>query len=180
MKLLLLIGAFIVLYPSAGMCRPATDYTGYFRGILKAEEHIAAKDLTAALRAYTALFEQWNFVFARDAYNALQVAILCGNSAQADKLITRCAKSGVSENALVRNSIISGYYASNKDKYARLYALGEAAYLKRIDAGLREEFQQRFNLEQGSKGTARYKQIVTDNYNRIASLAKEGRFPESS
>jgi hypothetical protein len=177
MKVFVLIVVGMFLMPTVSVSGGATDYGDYFAGILKAEVKIAEKDLPGAMQLYNTLFDQWDFVFARDAYNAMQVAVLSGNAAQADKLLSRCARSGVPKEVLMRNAIIKKGYAAKSKQFDKLYSAGEAAYLKIIDRRLREEFQERFRREQASKGQRNYREIVLDNFNCIAALAKEGRFP---
>ncbi len=153
------------------------DYAIYFEGILKAEHKLASYDLPAALDAYTTLFRQFDFVFARDAYNALQLAIITKRSEQRDVLLTRCARSGVPNHVLSRNALVHSAYRGYDKHFHELFAKGNALYLRQIDTALRAEMQRRFKLEQASKGESNYAAICTDNFNRILELSKTGRFP---
>jgi hypothetical protein len=153
------------------------DYATYFTGILAAEHSLAQDDLPAALEAYVALFRQFDFVFARDAYNALQLAILAEWPEQRDALLIRCARAGVPADMLSRNMLVHAAYAHDEKHFQELFAKGNALYLHRIDTALRTEILQRYKLEQANKGKDNYRQICTDNFNRIRELSEGGRYP---
>lgn len=155
-----------------------SDYSIYFEGILRAEHKLANGELVAALREYNAVFRQFDFVFARDAYNALQLAVITKQQyTQRDKLLLLCANAGVPEHVLRQNALIQTAYAFDDNLFRSVLSKGTAAYMQRIDTALRAEMQLRYEMEQGSKGQSNYREICTDNFNRILELCKQGRFP---
>ena len=166
----------LLAFSSAAQSRSG-DYNLYFDGILKAEEQIAQKNLANALKLYAGAFKPHSFVFPRDAFNACQVAVLTKNCALIDTMLFRCALSGVPEKVINGNSLITGAYSSDTERFRQLYTAGEQIYLARINKSLRREFQQRYRLEQENKGTATHKDICADNFQRILELAKSNQFP---
>jgi hypothetical protein len=176
-RVLLLLSIVWLFVTSASLAKKRSDYAGYFEGILKAEHLLATNQLPACLDAYAAIFKEYDFIFARDAYNALQLAILTKNAKQQDALVTLCGKSGLPQYLFYRNALVHKVYAGDSTRFRALYATGNAIYRTRIDTALRSEMQRRFNLEQAAKGQSNYKAICTDNFNRIVELSKQGRFP---
>lgn len=176
-RALLLLCLTLLCTVHASVAKKGQDYAAYFTGILTAEHRLANDELPAALAAYVALFRQFNFVFARDAYNALQLAALVGRPAQRDALLIRCAGAGVPATMLSGNVIVHAAYASDDKHFQELFTKGNALYLRQIDTTLRTEILQRYRLEQANKGKEHYRQICTDNFNRIRELSKSGRYP---
>ena len=174
---MLLLGLILLCSGHHSVAKKNIDYATYFAGILSAEHKLANDDLRAALDAYASLFPKFDFVFARDAYNALQLAILTGKQAQQDALLTLCAKSGVPDYVLSKNPLVHAAYAGKDKRFHELFAKGNAVYLRRTDTALRAEMQRRYKLEQGNKGNSNFEEICTDNFNRILELSKQGRFP---
>lgn len=156
--------------------RSVKDYSAYYDSLLVIEEAIASERFDEALEHYAALFREYPRVFARDAFNACQIAAL-KNDSHFKAFVFVCARSGVDRNVLMANPQIAPAWTADTKTLDELMIKGRKEYLWRIDTNLRKEFQQRFELEQQSKGKPEYKDIVTDNFNRIAQLSREGRFP---
>lgn len=154
-----------------------TDYTIYFKQILKAEEEISNGNYNDALKAYLIAFKNYNFVFASDAYNAFQIGLFIKSNEGVDSLFYLCSKSGISKTKLLKNKFIFKEYLSDTIKYNSLYLAGRKEYLKRIDQSLRNEMLGRYKYEQQNKSKPNYKEICYDNFKRILELAKKGRFP---
>jgi hypothetical protein len=154
----------------------STDYSGYFDSILLIEEATSREDFTESLKLYVQTFREYDRVFARDAYNACQLAALT-RSEQFDTFFAYCAQSGVPITLLLRNRLIAARYNADSARLRSLFIQGDAVYRSRIDTSLRNEFAERFALEQKNKSGDNYRAICTDNYNRIATLAAQGRFP---
>jgi hypothetical protein len=173
----LLLSLILLCSTSWSATKRSTDYAAYFDGILNAEHKLSNDQLAPALDVYMSLFRKYDFVFARDAYNALQLVILTSGSAQRDSLLLLCASSGVPDSMLSRNELVQGAYKNNSSRFQQLYARGHAAYMQRIDTALRAEMRLRYKREQASKGKSNYREICTDNFNRIRELSKQGRFP---
>jgi hypothetical protein len=156
--------------------QPPADYSGYFDSILLIEEATSREDFAESLKLYSQTFREYHRVFARDAYNACQLAALTRHE-QFDTFFVQCARSGVPISLLLRNRHIAARYNPDSTRLHSLYIQGHALYRSRINTSLRNEFAERFALEQKSKSGDRYRTICTDNYNRIVTLAAQGRFP---
>jgi hypothetical protein len=133
---LLLLCLTLLLTANSSAAKKNQDYAAYFSAILAAEHRLANDDLAASLDAYVTLFRQYDFVFARDVYNALQLAILAGRPAERDVLLTHCARSGVPAQMLRRNSLVHSAYASDSVLFRELFAKGYRLYLLCIDTVL--------------------------------------------
>jgi len=152
------------------------DYSYYHDGILVAEGYTSKEDFDISIASYAETFKKYPRAFAKDAYNACQIAALKKHAYFAD-FFYKCAESGIEKDRLLKNAHISSAYKSHPAKLDTLYAKGYKKYSGRIDTSLRKEFIRRYELEQKHKGDERYPQICSDNFKRILGLAKEGRFP---
>jgi hypothetical protein len=152
------------------------DYTLYHEKIVVIEEHNARGSFDSSLAMYYDIFNKYNRVLARDAYNACQLSALKKSKHFAHYFYV-CAKSGITKPMLLNNYLIGREYKLDSNNLNTLYANGLKEYLNRIDTTLRNEMILRFNNEQKSKGKENYSKICTDNFNRIFELSKEGRFP---
>jgi hypothetical protein len=156
--------------------QPPTDYSGYFDSILRIEEATSREDFAESLKLYAETFREYDRPLARDAYNACQLAAVTG-SGQFDTFFVHSARSGVPISLLLRNAHIAARYNIDSARLRSLYSQGHALYWSRIDTTLRNEFAERFALEQKNKGGGKYRAICTDNFDRIVTLAAQGRFP---
>lgn len=156
--------------------RPHGDYAGYFDQLLRIEESTSRENFSESVRLYAELFRGYDPIFARDAYNACQLAAMT-RSDNFDAFFLQCAASGVPMNMLLGNAHIVARYVADSLRLHALFVQGENRYLGRIDTSLRREFTDRYNLEQQNKGNDRYRAICTDNFNRIVELARKNRFP---
>jgi hypothetical protein len=144
--------------------------------MLLIEQWVADAEFDQALVGYEALIADYGRLLARDAFNACQIAAL-RNHPKTDSFYFYCALAGVPEALLKQNVNTGKVRMRNSAHYDALYRMGNTAYTARIDTALRREFISRFNQEQQSKGKPEYKDIVTQNFNRIRDLAVQGKFP---
>lgn len=162
---------------SARNQQPA-DYGPYFRTVKFALEQTASEDFSGALNTYRQLFRRYSFVFPRDVFNALQLAIQTGNKGARDSLVIRGAESGVRRKTFLQNPRVrDAFLPQDSLLFERLFTAGYSIWITRADTALRREMVSRYNYEQASKGGPEYRSICTDNFQRIAALAKAGRFP---
>lgn len=152
------------------------DYSAYYDQIVIIEQANAREDFDEALRLYMLAFVKFDRVFARDAYNACQIAAL-KNHKDFNTFFMYCAKSGIEKTKLTGNKLIAQHYVSDSVKLNYLFLKGYKIYSERIDTALRSEFRTRYELEQSHKDSADYKKICKDNFTRIKSLARQDRFP---
>lgn len=156
-----------------------TDYSLYHDKILIIEECNSRGSFDSSITLYAAIFNKYERVMARDAYNACQIAALKNHKLFPD-FFTLCAKSGISSRRLLKNPLIRAVYVTDSTKHANLFLKGYNDYLQRIDTALRSEMIQRADNEQRNKGMENYSRICFDNFNRILELSKEGKFPGES
>ncbi|PBQ30347.1 hypothetical protein CNR22_00740 [Sphingobacteriaceae bacterium] len=152
------------------------DYSAYYDQIVIIEQANAREDFDEALRLYMLAFVKFDRVFARDAYNACQIAAL-KNHKDFNTFFMYCAKSGIEKSKLTRNKLIARQYVTDSIKLNYLFVKGYKIYSERIDTTLRSEFKRRYELEQAHKDSADYKKICKDNFTRIKTLARQDRFP---
>lgn len=152
------------------------NFIAYRRHVLQAEEALSRSEIGAAVLSYRQAFDGVPHVFARDAYNACQLAAL-DSSEHFGLFYALCARSGVSRSLLNRNRLIQGRVLQDSLRYHAIYAEGRTQYRKRIDTALRAEFSGRFQLEQSYKGKPGYREVCSDNFNRILLLTQQGRYP---
>lgn len=170
-----LISLLILLFLSTAS-QGKKDYRNYHIKIIQIEELIAEENFSEALQHYKSLFDSYDFVFARDAYNACQIACLTNNP-KASFFLKRCAQSGVPKNTLLNNPYIAILWDSASSYFDSLYTKERSRYISRINQALRNEFITRYQQEQAHKGLPDYKEICYDNFNRILQLAQKDQFP---
>jgi hypothetical protein len=177
MKILVIL--LFVLFHVFSASSQTEDYYSYFDQIVKIEESTSNETFEQSIEMYEDLFKKYEFVFARDAFNACQIASLI-KSKKFDSFFFTCAKSGVGKNTFLNNALIFEFYKTNFSRYDSLILKGYSNYLSRIDTNLRKEFRLRYQDEQESKGHSNYRSICFDNFNRILELAEQGNFPSES
>ena len=152
------------------------DYSLYHYIILKIEECNSRGSFDSSIAMYSDIFNKYDRVLARDAYNACQIAALQNNKHFSDFFFF-CAKSGITKTKLLSNRLIKSKFTTDSVKLNTLFSKGSKDYFKRIDTTLRQEMIQRSDNEQKNKGKEKYFEICKDNFNRILDLSKQDKFP---
>lgn len=176
MNFLKTIILFLILTQAQRAQLQQQDYITYHKSIMGIESLLSNDSLEMAVEEYDRLFHLYDFVFARDAYNACQLAALT-SSTHMPYFYKRCIEAGISTQMLQANSRINVWIKKNSSQRKDLEKDGMMKYNSRIDHALRDEWIERFQLEQEHKLTSTYKDICTANFNRIRELAKAGKFP---
>ncbi|MDI9339935.1 MAG: hypothetical protein QM534_05125 [Sediminibacterium sp.] len=158
------------------MAQKNPDYTAYNDAMLSIEACNSRASFDSSITKYYHLFSKYELAFAKDAYNACQIAAL-KNHKYFHHFFYKCAQSGITKTRLLSNPLIKTAYISDSVNLNTLYSKGNTEYTKRIDMGLREEMLKRAAKEQESKGKQNYAQVCTDNFNRILELTKSGNYP---
>jgi hypothetical protein len=73
----------------------AQDYVAYQAEITKAEQLILDSSYTEAVSVFGKLFQQYDFVFAKDCYTALQVAITITDDSNAEFFLKKRHQTGI-------------------------------------------------------------------------------------
>jgi hypothetical protein len=152
------------------------SYELYYERMLLAQKAIAEDDLDRAIGYFATAFENRERVFVRDAFNACQLAAYRG-SEFFPEMWHACARSGIAKDVLLQNRHINEAYSKDSTTLNKKYREGRKMFLAKMDPALRAEFKERYETEQKIKGKPNYREVCSDNFNRILSLAKQGRFP---
>ena len=102
----------ITLFFASFLCFSQNYYT-YYEGIKQAKLGLVADKLEASVTFYVETFEKFDFVFARDAYNAFEVAAILKDFEKMDYFARRCIKQGVAFELLVQDSTLSAFKTSD-------------------------------------------------------------------
>jgi hypothetical protein len=174
-----IISLMLIYFSSFVWAQQAIDYSEYNDLMLTIEACNARESFDSSIQKYSTVFTKYERVFAADAYNACQIAALKKHKYFPD-FFYKCAHSGISKTRLLSNALIKDMFITDSTNLNVLYSKGNKAYLKRIDANLREEMIKRSRKEQESKGKPNYASICTDNFNRILELTKAGKYPSEN
>lgn len=127
----------------------AQDYTKYYSGINKAKMAIGQDSLSKGISHYFQTFEKFNFIFARDCYNAIELSALAKDSVKLDYFIRRGIKHGLSFNQILKMKNIPEF--SNSDFMSQIENEKESLekiYTNSIDLELRKEIIEMFKQDQ--------------------------------
>lgn len=125
------------------------NYNNYNNGILEAKKAIINNDFELASKFYFETFESYEFVFARDCYNALEISCKIKNQEKIYYFFSRCLKQGIEFDYLnsldilkdFKNSDLWNLILKEKNNYHLIYK-------KSINWNIREEIIQMFNKDQ--------------------------------
>lgn len=125
------------------------NYNKYYTGILEAKSAILKNDFELASKLYFETFESFEFVFARDCYNALEISCKINNYEKIYYFYSRCLKQGIEFDYLnslealknFKNTDFWNIILKEKDNY-------KLHYKNSINWNIREEITQMFNEDQ--------------------------------
>ncbi len=125
------------------------DYSDYYRGINKGKLLAAKNDIEGSLNSYYLTFEQFDFVFARDCYNAIELSCYAKDSIKIDYFIRRGIKQGLNLDQITKINAFSAFLNSDflksieKDKIQL-----ENSYAQKINWSLRDTINHFFTQDQ--------------------------------
>ncbi|MCH2229265.1 MAG: hypothetical protein MK105_02880 [Crocinitomicaceae bacterium] len=188
MKLILLL--ITLFYSSISFSQ---DYYEYYEGINQAKISLIEDKLEQSLNHYHRTFEQFDFVFARDCFNALEVASKVGNQNQADYFLRRCLKQGIELSFLERYSLLTALKAtpfwtkilSDKDSLRQIYLQNVNWELRKEVIEMFTEDQEirdladknRFNIFKKKKLSQQFIEIDRKLVQRLIQITEEYGFP---
>ncbi len=169
------------------------DYFKYYDGINQAKLSLINDNLDQAVDHYYQTFEEYDFVFARDCFNALEVASKIGIHNQTDYFLRRCLKQGIELSLLDRDSLLTQFKLtpfwpktlSETDSLRQIY-------IENVNWELRKEIIEMFSEDQEirdlahknrfnifRKGKLSKQFIATDQrlVQRLVEITKEYGFP---
>jgi hypothetical protein len=90
----------------------AQDYNLYYAGINKAKLALVEDSLEIGVAHYANTFQKFDFAFARDCFNALEVACILRDTDNVDYFIRRCMAQGVGFELLAQDSMLTFFKAT--------------------------------------------------------------------
>ena len=166
------------------------DYYAYYEFVKKGRGFVAEEDYEAALEAYEACFESFDFVFARDCIHALQVASVLKDKDAQLSFSARALRQGVPLTFLEKMEVLKGFRASTYwDSLLQAEDSLVLQYQSTIDTLLREEIRAMFTQDQlyreeyyGSLFRRRsigkkWEALNADQVERILQICREKGFP---
>lgn len=174
---LLFISIFIFvsgLFPDAA----EGDYRVYHRVFAQIETLIANEQFEEAESELRKLFDAYEVKFAKDYVVAAQVGLMTGHRREALTYLGQAVRMGVKSDCLrkigfLRDRLDESAWKQLEERSGEL----RRTYLTGIDFGLHQEFNKRYQREQDTKTTERYKTVVSSNFRRIKTIFEERGFP---
>ena len=171
----------------------SVDYRDYYEGINKARKSIVGDSLEHSLTVYKATFEKYEFVFARDCYNALQVASKLGNHDETAYFMQRCLKQGIELEILQEAPFLTDFKTTEQWQHVLSVADSlHAHYLSTIITSVREEitsmftedqrmrelnYRNRFNPFKKKKLNKEWEELNRHQVKRLIDITNEFGFP---
>lgn len=169
------------------------DYYEYYENINKAKLSLVEDSLEKGLNHYFETFEKFDFVFARDCFNALEIASELGDNDKVDYFLRRCLKQGIELNLLQQDSILSNFKKTDvwskilidKDRLRSIYERNVNWDIRKEINGMFAEDQKirelahknRFNIFRIKKLNKQFEEIDRKLVLRILEITKEYGFP---
>jgi len=131
----------------------AEDYYVYYKGINKAKKALINDSLELAENYYYLTFESFDFVYARDCFNALEVSTQLKHFDKIDYFMKRCLKQGVEFKNLEQQEMLSEYKKTSlwsefilmKDSLRNIYE-------NNVNWEIRNEINEMFKKDQEIRG----------------------------
>lgn len=171
----------------------AQDYYEYYVNINKAKLSLVEDSLEKGMNHYFETFEKFDFVFARDCFNALEIASVLGANDKVDYFLRRCLKQGIEFNLLEQNSILADFKKTDawseilldKDSLRSIYESkinweirNEINGMFAEDQEIRElAYKNRFNIFRIRKLNKQFEEIDRKLVFRMLEITKEYGFP---
>ncbi len=171
----------------------AQNYSDYYQGINKAKLSLIEDDLQTSLTYYFETFEKFEFVFARDCFNALEVSSSLGDLKMIDYFLKRCIKQGIEFEYLEQDSALYNYKQTvfwtetllAKDSLRLVYensinweVRSEITEMFTEDQRIRDlATKNRFNIFRIKKLNKQFEEIDRKLIIRIIEITKEYGFP---
>ena len=138
----------------------AQDVIDYYKKINEGKIFASESDFESAIKSYQQAFENFDHVFARDCYNAIELAVLANDTIKLDFFITKAVTQGIRINDLEKSGKLddyleSAFYKNIKETEDSLALV----YNSKINWDLRSEINQMF-LEDQSMREKYYNSIL--------------------
>lgn len=171
----------------------AQDYYEYYENINKAKLSLIEDSLEVGLNYYFETFEKFDFVFARDCFNALEIASAIGDNDKVDYFLRRCLIQGIEFKLLQQDSILTGFKKTDswsdilldKDSLRSIYERNVNWEIRKEINGMFAEDQEirelayknRYNIFRIKKLNKQFEEIDRKLVLRIIEITKIYGFP---
>ncbi len=171
MKKLIFLFAFALI----ACYSQAQDYFDYHKKVNQAEKHIGREEFAEAIPIYKEVFDTFDFVFAKDALIAAQLAVHEGQDSLGKIFVARALKGGIELPCLMRNKYLKQLVDDTLKIQAKEY---RKVYFKSIDFQLLKEVSSRYQEEQVSKVEAKEFYIISvrENFKLIKQFTEKNGF----
>ncbi|RYM32116.1 hypothetical protein ERX46_15655 [Brumimicrobium glaciale] len=125
------------------------NYFEYYQGINKGRTLVSTGNIEESLQSYFSTFEKFDFVFARDCFNAIEISAITKDTVKLDYFIRRGIKQGLDLKLILKVKKLSEYHNSTfihrieKDNDSL-----KAVYTESINWELRNEMIAMFTADQ--------------------------------
>lgn len=142
MKLLILFCLFTHLIFSQ-------DYSNYYKGINRARISVAEGNAENSINSYYTTFENYDFGFARDCYNAIEIAVFAKDTIKLEYFIRRALKQGIDYQLILKIENLYEFHNSEfLKKIEREKDSLSTIYSKSINWEIRKEINEMFAADQ--------------------------------
>ncbi|TYB76166.1 TraB/GumN family protein [Bizionia myxarmorum] len=142
------------------------NYLDYYKGINTGKLLLADNQPEASLNSYYTTFENFHFVFARDCYNAIEIAAFAKDSLKLDYFIRRGIQQGLKWNQINRIENISRFqYADFLKEIEKEKDRLENSYKESINWEVRNMITEMFQQDQEIR--ERYYEAILFKRNKI-------------
>jgi len=127
----------------------AQDVYNYYEIINEGKKKLIQKDFSSALNAYRTAFEKYEYPFARDCYNAIELSAISKDTTNFEYFLQKAVSRGIRIKDIENSGVVDEYLdkvfytnvKKNEDSLMNLYS-------SRINWSLREEINQMFSKDQ--------------------------------
>ncbi|MCH2224843.1 MAG: hypothetical protein MK066_08755 [Crocinitomicaceae bacterium] len=169
------------------------DYYEYYEGVNKAKLSLIEDSLEKGVKHYFETFEKFDFVFARDCFNALEVASKIGNFDKIDCFFRRCLIQGIEFSFLEQKSILTDF--KNTSAWPEILLVKDSLrsiYENNVNWEIRDEIntifakdqairdltdKNRFNIFRIRKLNKQFEEVDRKLVLRMIQITKEYGFP---
>ncbi|PWH87227.1 hypothetical protein [Brumimicrobium oceani] len=182
---------FIITFSLTACFAFTQDYSSYYQGINKARKAIALGNHKNGIEFYYETFIRYDFVFARDCYNAIEISAFENDTIRLNYFIRRGLKQGVSFQLISSIKNLEKYQGANffteitiqKDSLANIYLESinheirkEMNEMFKVDQDLREEYYSRILFRRIKIGK-KWEELNRNQVHRIIEMTREHGFP---
>jgi hypothetical protein len=125
------------------------NYSDYYKGINNAKILIGDNNIEESIKTYHSTFEKFDFVFARDCYNAIELSASANDSVKLKYFINRGIKQGLTFNQILNIKNVAEFRNFNFfQKITKEKDSLEKVYKNSINWKLRNEIVEMFEQDQ--------------------------------